>query len=272
MYPILSVARSLGAPPVVLFADDPVHGSSRFEVAIGERQIRRPLTATDPLAAIREVPKLHLAYLDQETHFVRHRHLPSRDEILSAIRPLDIDAGLLIGPPEDSDSRFAALARSPNPWTSDHRISLDGYPVYAVRPVDDEDGYVVIDADPFDRPHENWRELVSFVGDDNGPGGPGDATSGTVGLYLVRPGVFALVADLDDSLSIEVATGLVSSAPEALIRDHLYDLAAAERIGPHLILAAYGFDADDLEPGDRLRVPLPEADIRQILADLTERA
>jgi len=146
MYPILSVTRTSRDATAVLFGEDPAGDSDRYQVAVLGSPTTLELTAPSPAAAVAAVRCLHEAYLYEETHFVRHHRALSHNDLLAAIRPLDLDGGILIAAPETFSTMFAPLGAD-QIWSAPHRISVDFRPVYATEPTNAPQTYVVVDAD-----------------------------------------------------------------------------------------------------------------------------
>jgi len=250
----------------VLFRDDDnVHGVINEDGKT--RWLPGARTASD---ALRRSSTLHTAHPDQETRYrILDPQSMSEDQVLDAIRPVG-------EPDEDLDwtSRGSELFEVFDDghliWSTRHRIAVNTQPVYAV--ADQRGKYpkasrraAVVPAEDYRRPYDSWDELLAMAWDSSDYSSVGMAGYGVEGVYLIRPGLLGFVSATDESLDISIQQ-VSRTASRRTIASRCIDTATfTDRMFPHLVLAAYGFTAADLYPGDSLSCGLATADLQRIL-------
>lgn len=271
MQPLLTVTRENvdgTHTSHTLFRDD----MGSFVVADETHRQRTLPGARDPLDAIRRSKRLHTATAHQETHYrILEPAAFSETQILDTIVATgEPDADLDWD--EYGDPLFYVFDEGHHIWSTLHRISLNGRPVYATPswdpspPPHGRSGRnVVVTGEDYTRPYDSWDDLAAYHWDSSDYAGVGMAGYGVEGVYLLRPGILAVVSATDESLTVAIervsrAASRRTLATRALLNHFWNDRALA-----HLVLAAYGFTADDLYPGDSVSTALDATDLRRLL-------
>lgn len=115
------------------------------------------------------------------------------------------------------------------------------------------------------RPYEQWREIFAFSWDSSDYSGVGMAGSGSDGLYLIRPGLVAIVHATDEEVEVRVQRVSRRTTMPTLVRRHLSSLVAGDRSYAQLALAAHGFSTEDLYSGDELFTMLSPRELHRLL-------
>jgi hypothetical protein len=220
------------------------------------------IDAATTLQAVRESDELRLVDGNLETHIEILDHAALvRDDLLDALEPT---ADAL--EPEDweeaGDRRFWPLEDTCSQWSTAHRVSIAGTPVFGV---DTESGVVLVPADNPEDPEESWTELIAVSWDSSDYAAVGMAGSGFDGLYLVRPGVLARVSYVDGQYDIQLEAVHRSLTPLELVLPRLTDVFQTDALLALLDPAAAG---EDVRSGDTVSTQLRNSDITEIIRAL----
>jgi hypothetical protein len=158
-----------------------------------------PFTAQDPLTAVRQgvrVAARHETHIDRATEDDL-----SLDGLLDALQvdgePLDPEEWEEVGAQE-----LWPLEETARRWSTAHRLLLDGQAVYGIR--GEGGGTILVHADDPEAPHHSWTELLALHWNNQDDAAVGMAGYGMDGLFLVRPGLLAIVASTDEEYEVTI--------------------------------------------------------------------
>lgn len=214
--------------------------------------------ATSALDAVRRSQRLHVARIEEHTDFACHEPtLLSTDDLLGALRTKGVDQAGLDDDP-DIDYLFGDVNHL---WSTRHDVTIDRRHVFGA-----PGSHFVVQAHDYRRPWETWPEILSFSWDSSDYAGVGAAGFGTSGIYRPRPDLVATVVHTDESLDITFDPVNARTSDSTLFTRALGSDIFPGGLHAHLVLAAFGYDADDLMPGDTLSSGLPSEQTRAALA------
>jgi hypothetical protein len=223
------------------------------------------LAASEPIAAIEEA---HILHINGQAETFIQRDQPDvlpLDRLLDALQvegePLDVEEW-----GDDGSPIFGDLEETSLRWSTSHRVSIHGSPVYGVQ----TEGRVEwVPADDTDTPHDSWTELLALNWNNLGNTAVGMASYGVDGLFLVRPGLLATVASTDEEYQVTLERIAADGDVTALVLKRL------NRVGhPSVLLAALQPETaedDDEEPDSWLTSSLDPGIFSRIWNDLHSR-
>ena len=221
---------------------------------VSDYPVSRALSAVD---AVRSSRRLRAAHLCDHTAYTCHEPgLLRPDDLIAALRTAGTDEPA----PDDEVDPEDLSAEATCHWFTRHHITVDGRRVYGASGTP-----LVVQAGNLNRPYEFWPEIISFSWDSSDYAGVGAAGFGTIGVYRPQPNLLAVVVATDESLDIAFEQVHPNTSDLVLARGALDAGIFPDRIYAHLILHAFGHDADDLMPGDLVGTTLVPDQIRALL-------